>query len=77
MAYGNYGNRSYGNNGYQSRSQQTYSKPEKPPFDLNAYIDDMIDVFQLFDGKLKEAGIELPADTVARWVTSAKISMDK
>ena len=66
---GNYGNQSYGN----------YSKPvnEKPPFNLEAYVEDFIDIYQVFEGKLKEREIELPPDTIARWVTSAKISMDK
>lgn len=83
MAYGN----SYGGYARQSNYQPrqggntgTYSRPQAPakePFDLDKYIDDYIDVYNVFKAKLDNAGIELPPDTIARWVTSAKISMDK
>lgn len=78
MAYGNYGggNR-YGNSGYQSRNYQAPAPQPKPQFDLDKYIEDYIDVYKVFEAKLTGAGIELPADTIARWVTSAKIAMDK
>ena len=80
MAYGNsYGNRSYGNNNYQPR--QSYGNAQatatKPPFNLDEYVDGLIDVYVAFATKLEERGLTLPEDTIARWATSAKISMDK
>lgn len=68
----NYGNRSYGG-GYTASKQET----TKPPFNLEQYIDDFIDIYQIFKSKLDAAGLDIPADNIARWVTSAKIAMDK
>ena len=78
MAYGSYGNRSYSNNNYQSRGNyQPQATQTKPPFNLDQYVEELIDVYIAFATKLAEKGLTLPEDTIARWATSAKISMDK
>ena len=79
MTYGNYGNRNYGNSNYQSRGgyQSQAPQPVKEPFNLDRFVDELIDVYVAFASKLEERGITLPEDTIARWATSAKISMDK
>lgn len=80
MAYSQRGQGNYGRSGYSNSYNNGYTRQapvEKPQFNLDQYIDDMVDVYQIFKNKLDAAGIELPSDTIARWVTSAKISMDK
>lgn len=68
-------NRSWSRSG--NRNNGNYNDQDKPPFDLNVWADDMIDIYSLLKSKTEEAGIEIPAEAMARWVTSAKISMDK
>ena len=80
MAYSQRGQGNYGRSGYSNGYSSGYTRQapvEKPQFNLDQYIDDMVDVYQIFKSKLDAANIELPPDTIARWVTSAKISMDK
>lgn len=71
----NYYNRGGNNNSYGNSNNSSQS--QRQPFDLNAWVEDMIDIYGLLKAKADEAGLEIPADALARWVTSAKISMDK
>lgn len=82
MAGRYYGNRSYGNSNsnYSRSGNRNYGNSnanEKPPFDLEMWAGDMIDIYSLLKSKAEEAKLDIPADALARWVTSAKISMDK
>lgn len=73
---GNYGNNygnSYQRSGYSKQAQQ----PPKEPFNLDQWVDELIDICLVIKGKAEQAGLELPADNIARWATSAKIAMDK
>ena len=80
MAYGNYNNgysrsgSSYQRSGYQRSGNQ---QQEKPPFDLAEHISTKLDIFLMFQEKAKEMGIEIPAEVLGGWCTSAMLSMEK
>ena len=61
------------NNNWRGNAQQQ----QKQPFDLNQWAQDMVDIYALLKAKSDDAGLDIPADALARWATSGKISMDK
>lgn len=62
------------NNNWRGNNQQ---QSQRQPFDLSQWADDVVDIFALLKAKADERGLDIPADALARWATSAKISMDK
>lgn len=80
MAYGSYGggynrsNSNYQRSGYQRSGNQ---QQEKPPFDLADHIATKLDIYLMFQEKAKEMGIEVPAEVLGGWCTSAMLSMEK
>lgn len=81
--YGNYGNRSYGggrasNNSYGGR-QYNQAPPPQEPFDLDAFINERLDIYNAFVDAIKARGGE-PSDYVfalGGWVTSAVLEQRK
>lgn len=79
--YGNYGNRSYGTNqrGYSNSRQYNQAPPPPEPFDLDAFINERLDVYNAFVDAIKARGGE-PSDYVfalGGWVTSAVFEQRK
>ena len=75
--------RNWGNSNWSNQSNNNWrgnnnnQQQQKQPFDLNQWAQDMVDIYALLKAKADEAGLEIPADALARWTTSGKISLDK
>lgn len=74
---GNYQQRNYrGNNNY---SQQQQSQPAQPPMSPEEFIDNRINVYQVFVNQIKSQGLD-PADfcfALGGWVSSYLISKEQ
>lgn len=66
-----------GGQNWNSNSGNWRNQQQQKPFDLITYATDLVDIYTLLKSKADEAGVEIPPDALARWATSAKISMDK
>lgn len=81
MAYGsNYGNRNYGG-GYQRQGgyQQQQSAPPPQPIDINAEINNRIDLFLQIQEAIKARGLD-PSEfafAVGGWTTSLLLEQKK